>query len=131
MPMGLPRWLRCYDNGGPDAKDGSIDRFTVVFSGRYTHKTGGAHWYLGMSPLPFHPQGFGQHGEHNQCVDAMDGAWAPAVGRKCHLGLRIQFEDLPQDCQICALNTYCDLWDLDRTKFAPHNEKISVSVLTP
>jgi hypothetical protein len=37
-----------------------------------------------MSSIPFHPQGFGQY---STCQ----------LGR--HLGKRIDFEDLPEDCQ--------------------------------
>jgi hypothetical protein len=39
MPNGVPKYVRVYDNGGK-----SFDRYTVVFTGRYTHKTGGACW---------------------------------------------------------------------------------------
>lgn len=99
LPGGKPRWVRVYDNGGE-----SIDRYTVVFTGRYTAYTGGAHWYLGMSGAPFHPQGVGQHGESMKQID-----W-PTYG---HLGKKIRFEDLPPDCQRCALQTYCDLWSLN------------------
>jgi len=42
--------------------------------------------YLAMSALPFHPQGFGQHGE------------MPAWNRQA-LGRKIRFLDLPEDCR--------------------------------
>lgn len=70
--------IRCYDNGGK-----TMDRYTVIYMDQpeYKHKT---YACVGMSEHPFHPQGFGQH------LTAM-------VGR--HLGKRIKFEELPEDCQ--------------------------------
>src|ERR1044072_44051 len=84
---GAPRYVRCYDSG-----EESFDRYTVVFTGRYRHKTGGASWYVGMSESPYHPQGFGQHGES-------EGAWPIDRPTRSHLGRRIGFADLPQDCR--------------------------------
>lgn len=100
LPGGKPRYVRVYDNGGE-----SFDRYTVVFTGRYRHKTGGSFWYLGMSARPFHPQGFGQHGESDRQIDY------PTYG---HLGKKISFDGLPADCQRCVLQTYRDLWDLPK-----------------
>ncbi len=99
MPNGTPKYVRCYDNGGK-----SFDRYTVVFTGNYTHKTSYYHWYLGMSAKPFHPQGFGQHGESPKQIDK------PAYS---HLGKKIKFEDLPEDCKTCVKQTYIFLWDLE------------------
>jgi len=111
VPNGVPRYIRCYDNGGADAKNGSFDRYTVVFTGRYTHKTNGAFWYVGMSGNPFHPQGFGQHGETNhQPCDR------PSYG---HLGKKIKFEDLPKDCQKLVMDDYLYLWDFTDDKGNP------------
>ena len=117
MPNGIPRWVRVYDNGGVDVEGGSIDRYTVVFTGRYTHLTGGEHSYLAMNGCPFYPQGFGQHGSADFQIDAYDhqthrSIWPPAIGRKNHLGTRIHFTDLPRDCQICTLMDYLSIWDL-------------------
>lgn len=98
LPNGKPRWIRCYDNGGA-----SIDRYTVVFTGRYKQNTGGVFWFLGMSSNPFSPQGFGQHGESEDQIDT------PSYG---HLGKKIKFEDLPEDCQKLVLKTYVYLWDI-------------------
>ncbi len=98
-PSGVPRYVRCYDNGGETA-----DRYTVVFTGRYTHKTGRQHLYIGMSSNPFHPQGVGQHGESSTQIDY------PSYK---HLGKKIKFQDLPEKCQECVLQTYDDLWDLE------------------
>lgn len=44
MPDGVPRYIRCYDNGGVTA-----DRYTVCFTGRYRHKSLGEYLYLTMS----------------------------------------------------------------------------------
>ena len=110
LPDGKPRYVRVYDLGD------SGDRYTVVFTGRYTHKTGGAHWYLGMSGAPFHPQGVCMHGEgkpHAGPIDRTGSSWgAVPIGRKNHLGTRIRWEDLPPDCQKAAIQTYLNLWDL-------------------
>lgn len=98
MPGGVPRYVHCYDNGGETA-----DRYTVVFTGRYRHKTGGSFWHLGMSALPFHPQGIGQHGESERQIDR------PTYS---HLGKRVRFTVLPADCQRAVRQTYRALWDL-------------------
>lgn len=103
LPNGLPRWVRICDNGGPDAKGGSIDRYTCVFTGHYRHKTGGEFIYIGMNGSPFHPQGFGQHGSHRTQIDR------PGYRQ---LGKRIGFLNLPDDCQVLVLRDYLDLWDL-------------------
>jgi hypothetical protein len=123
MPGGVPRYVRCYDNGGPDMPDGSCDRYTVVFSGRAASAgNGGEYPYLAMSGSPFHPQGFGQHGSTRlQPCDTMKHTpgrppgycWPPAIGRKCHLGTRIRFQDLPPDCQKLVLSDYKEIWRLN------------------
>lgn len=98
VPNGVPRYIRCYDNGGTSA-----DRYTVVFTGRYTHKTNGGFWYIGMSGAPFHPQGIGYHADSPQPIDT------PSYK---HLGKKIKFEDLPKDCQKLIMDDYLYLWDL-------------------
>ena len=103
LPNGLPRYVRCYDNGGTDKPGGSIDRYTAVFTGNYRKKTGGEFLYIGMNGSPFDPQGFGQHGSHSSRIDRP---------RHRHIGKRIGFLDLPQDCRILVLHDYLDLWDL-------------------
>ena len=47
LPNGVPKYVRCYDDGGK-----SIDRYTVVFTKK---RPGGVTLYLGMSSEPFHP----------------------------------------------------------------------------
>lgn len=120
LPNGKPRWVRCYDNGGE-----SVDRYTVCYTGRYTHKTGRQHWGIGMSAHPFHPQGVGMHFEYPYQVDCGQGRdykWPPAIGRKCHLGRRIKFDDLPPDCQKCVMQDYLYLWDLPGGQSHPSAE---------
>lgn len=107
MFFNVPRWIRCYDDG-----DQSIDRYTVVFSSlklrAYEDGTGpSVHPYVSMNAAPFHPQGFGQHGESTRV--AID--W-PTYG---HLGKKIVFADLPLDCQWLVLKDYCCYWHLDIT----------------
>ncbi len=110
LPNGIPRWIRCYDNGGE-----TCDRYTVIFTGRYRHQTGGEGWGLGMSTYPFDPQGFGQHfGWTGQSPDVSGSSWGgPAIGRKCHLGTRIAFDTMPPDCQRATLDDYRELWNLN------------------
>ena len=95
---GIPRYIRCYDNGGE-----TIDRYTAVFTGNYRKKTGGEFWHLCMSANPYHPQGMGQHGGSNDQIDK------PTYS---HLGKKINFTDLPADCQKLVLHDYIYLWDL-------------------
>lgn len=141
IPGGVPRWIRVYDNGGgypffcrkclkfydardkcPDCggpvlasrKKGTCDRYTVVYTGRYRHKTGGQFMYVGMSERPFHPQGFGQHGFSDNQPDVGATGFPPAVG-DCVWGgnRRITFEQLPEQCKEMVLADYRSLWDLD------------------
>ena len=99
MPDGIPRYIRCYDNNGE-----SFDRYTVVFTGRYRKSHDEGFLYLGMSSDPFHPQGFGQHGEtQNQPCDR------PVYS---HLGKKIKFQDLPEDCQKAVLQDYKEIWNI-------------------
>jgi hypothetical protein len=68
--------------------------------------------HVGMSANPFHPQGVGQHGEHPQQIDVNEWGFAPAMGRKNHLGKRIPFVELPHDCQTLVLGDYREIWGL-------------------
>lgn len=106
MPGLCPKWVRCYDD------DGSVDQFTCVFTGKYTHKTGRQHWWLGMSDNPYHPQGVGQHGESDIQIDVNGWGWAPSMWRKNHLGKRVPFISFPNEVRLCILQTYMYLWDL-------------------
>ncbi len=108
-----PRYVRCYDNGGE-----TWDRFTVVFTGNYRKGSGrDRSWfqYVGMSSNPYSPQGFCQHGENQSQIDVNASGFAPAIGRKNHLGVRIAFDALPDDCKSLVLADYCELWGLSGT----------------
>lgn len=101
MPKGIPRYIKIFDNGGK-----TYDRYTCIFTKKsIISKEDRKHYgtrfmFVGMSCNPFAPQGFGQHGE-----------LAPQhIGK--HLGKRIKFEDLPEDCKKLVIQDYKDLWDL-------------------
>lgn len=108
LPNGTPRYIRCYDNFGE-----TLDRYTVIFTGNYTHQTGGAHWYIGMNGAPFHPQGIGMDGENARQIDIDNWGFPPKLGRKNHLGTRVEFSSLPDDCRALTLQRYKYLWDLE------------------
>ena len=107
QPDGIPKYIRCYDNGGK-----TLDRYTVVFTGNYTHKTSREHWYLGMNAAPFHPQGIGQHGSSPTQIDRP---------KYSHLGRKIKFQNLPKECRICVSQTYQYLWDFTDIDGKPIN----------
>lgn len=74
--------LGIWDDGGA-----SVDRYTVVYKiPYYSKRTGDTIFYecLAMSHNPFHPRGF--------CQNTM-----AKVGD--HLGEKIDFEQLPEDCK--------------------------------
>lgn len=75
---------KIWDNGGE-----TFDRYTIGLKAR--RFDGGLYWpYLGASENPFHPLGFGQHGEWASWHDAQGGP---------HLGKRVAFESLPEPVQ--------------------------------
>ena len=106
MPSGVPKYVRCYDDGV------SGDRYTVCFTGK-AGSNDGWYSYRAMSTHPFHPQGIGLWlaNEHRH-VDVNKGGWAPAIGRKNHLGTRIEFTDLPADCRRLVLQDYKEIWKI-------------------
>lgn len=119
MPAGVPRYVRCYDNGGESA-----DRYTVCFTGRAgcVRAPGYApeYCYRAMSADPFAPQGFGMWGStKGQHCDTNRAGWAPPIGRSCRLGKRIRFEDLPEDCRRLVLRDYREIWRLNPAPARP------------
>jgi len=110
MPGGIPKFVRIYDNGGTD-EGGTIDRYTVLFTGQYRKRLECQFLILGMDAHPTHPQGFGSHEGYDTIIDA-PGGWAPAMGKKCHLGTRVPFSELPEDCQKLTVDDYEDIWNL-------------------
>lgn len=83
-----PHELQCWDNLGE-----TCDRYTVIWPNGD---------YLAMSAKPFHPQGFGQHGEG--CKPLFPGELSELprseeTGRLVsHLGHLICLDELPDDC---------------------------------
>ena len=71
--------IRVFDNGGE-----TYDRYTVVYLATFDC---GQYLYVGMSENPFHPLGFGQHGE------------LPASYLHDCPDKEITLSDLPPDCQ--------------------------------
>lgn len=98
MPDDVPRYIRCYDNQEP-----GTERYTVVYTGNYRHKTQGSHLFVGMNESPFHPLGIGQHGESQLPLDK------PTYS---HLGKKITFHDLPHQCKELVRDDYAYIWDL-------------------
>lgn len=110
MPKGIPRWICAYDDGGK-----SFDRYTVVYTGHWrTEGDNSARCqYVGMSAHPFHPQGIGLWcANKNHHCDVNKWGFAPMIGRKCHLGRRIKFQDLPEDCRRLVIQDYKEIWRL-------------------
>ena len=106
MPEGVPKWVRCYDNGGLN-KDNyagdkrTFDRYTVIFTRAHNFGLKGYTVGVGMSENPFHHQGFGQHFEYpNHVYNGRSG------------GKRIAYQDLPEDCQRLVKGDYMDYWGL-------------------
>lgn len=110
LPANVPRYVRCYDMGGYG------DRYTVCFTGKAAvekseHRRD--YPYRAMSAAPFHPQGVGLWGATpNRPCDVNKSGFAPAIGRKNHLGKRIPFAQLPEDCRKLVLSDYKEIWKL-------------------
>ena len=106
-----PKRFVLLDNGGKTA-----DRYSL-FSAKPTTPTGfkGAayHAYIGFSENPYHPQGFGQHGEINEAQYA-----AHKRERFRALGKPVRFDSLPPQAQKFA-KEFMDSeleWDTRRSK---------------
>ncbi len=114
LPAGVPKWIRAYDNGGTDnEKTGSYDRYTVVFTGRYRHKTMNCQWYVTSSADPYWAQGVYVHGEFQAGMHHFPKRqWAVDRPVSSHLGKRIKWDGLPKDVQDAVLRDYLYLWDL-------------------
>ena len=73
---------RIFDNAA------AFDRYTVAFNAvKDTLRRRLYYPYLAASENPFHPQGFGQHGESEYFLTGKE------------LGKRVSFESLPGDVQ--------------------------------
>ena len=69
------------DNGGE-----TCDRYTITFKAIRVPHVGLIYPYLAASDNPFHPQGFGQHGEARYDLSTNK-----------NIGKRIAFDELPED----------------------------------
>ena len=106
MPNGLPKYIHVYDNKGKTA-----DRYTVVYTrtgrsgnNRYKQKEyEGTHLHIMMSGNPCHPQGVCMHGESSHQIDY------PSYS---HLGKKIEFKDLPDNCKNLVLDDYKSIWKI-------------------
>ena len=76
----------------------TAERYTAVFTGRFTEKRPGEYLYLTMSEDPL----------------GAEGGYTLRHGRppRDRLGREIRFKDLPKVCRSLILNTYKELWDL-------------------
>lgn len=93
-----------------------MDRYTVVFTGRYKYRPIGTVVVLSMSEYPFDPNGMLSSDTLNLAGVVggnKPGQWPPKIGRRGNLGLRITFADLPPDCQKVVWQNYADLWVVD------------------
>ena len=93
-PEGEPKMIRVYDNFGTKLE--TNDRFTIVFTGRYRHKTAGEFLYMGANTYGHY------HESNNTQIDR------PAYS---HLGKKKTFNDLPERVQSAVIATYLDLWN--------------------
>ena len=88
----MEKFCKVYDSG-----EKLFDRYTVVYMEPYLFQGRKYFTYLGMSENPFHPQGFGQHGEIERRNSNFN-----------YLGKKINFDDLPLDCRKAAIPGYCE-----------------------
>ena len=86
---GKRKVCRIFDTGS----DGPCDRYTVAFRAWRHGNQGLVYPYLAANDYPFHPVGFGQHGETRKFL----------TGK--HLGKRIAFETLPADVKKFILQS--------------------------
>lgn len=114
MPNGVPKYVRIYDNLGTERE--TADNITVVFSGNYRKRLPDGKFdcwiqIVGMNGSPFSPLGICMHSEEEFPIDTTNG-WSIPIGRKNHLGKRIPFEALNEDCKKIVIRDYKDIWDL-------------------
>lgn len=97
MPNGIPRKVRCYDNGGK-----TQDPYTIVFTGNFVGRDRQCYYY-GCSGDPCHPLGTGMLDIHNRIIDR------PTYS---HLGKKVKFEALPEKVKAVIIDYYIDFWNL-------------------
>lgn len=110
MPAGIPRYIRCYDNGGE-----TLDRYTIVYTGHYK-KNGRYFEDLTCSEDPFH--GIGQHGESPEYIDRP---------KSSHLGKKINFTDLPEAVKRAVISDYKQNWELNPPSHAKEEKSKEIA----
>lgn len=96
MPNNVPRYIRCYDDGGEG------DRYTVVFTkiGSVDPALKGGSYYLALTS-----DGSFYRGTSDIPIDKTSYR---------HLGKRIKFHELPEACQKVVRSEYMLIWGLAR-----------------
>jgi len=97
---GEPKRIKCY----MAKRRSTTDYITVVYT--HTHLLGypsGTVLYRGMNDTPTHPQGFGQWGETERHKFRAGGS-------------RVEFSELPKDCQMVVRQDYKNLWEEGETE---------------
>lgn len=93
MPNGVPKWIRCYDNPA------FADRYTILFTKK---RIDGQFLNLSSGHDPRYCSGWGQS---DDIIDR------PSYG---HLGKKIGFTDLPEPVISLVIETYRDIWNLQK-----------------
>ena len=90
------------DNGGE-----TFDRYSAIFINQQVMQDDypGLVWYVGMSENPYHPQGFGQHGETKLNHDDPN----EIAKEKAHWGKRIKISDLPEKARHLVISEILDM----------------------
>ena len=98
IPNGIPKYLRIYDNGGE-----SLDRYTIVFTGRFkkSPQTKHTHFYKSASTT-----GAGVYMWGERQFLPID------KPRYSHLGKKIKFEDLDTELQKKIIEDYKYIWEI-------------------
>lgn len=106
MPGGVPRYVRCYD--APE----EIERYTVVFSGNYACTKVPHRHERWVEHISMNIWGGTSYCEHTRALDVNKSGFAPAIGGKCRLGLRIPFDALPEVCRKVVVYEYREIWGI-------------------
>ena len=97
LPNGKPKYIRVYESKKPVA-----DPYTIVFSGNFAGRNSRC-YVLGMSSRPRHPLGICIVSDYDFIIDE------PSYK---HLGRKINFDDLPEQCRESTLEYYNQFWRL-------------------
>lgn len=91
-----------------DNNSETFDRYTCIFINQNVMQEGyeGLVWYVGMSENPYHPQGFGQHGEIQIPVGYSSDEIAIEFA---HLGQQIKISELPEKAKQLVIQELDDM----------------------